>query len=1447
MRLPPSPLAEAIAAADSAIAAAEAALAVGGGAEDDDDGASPPIKDAMETIATADAVLRGAIAATATATGGEGGGGVARASSGGDPTSPPPPSSSSSSSPPFAKSDSRQSPEKPTGGKGGGGDCRRNGGTSEEAASSTTPPSVKRWTPPPGYQIGAVLADIEMKERTKIASMPPVRRWIPPDKRRENAAAAAAAAAAATVVPAPAPPSVVGRRWTPPGKVGVEKNAIVVDTIVVPPPPSVKRWMPPDRRQNDAAVVVAAGGEGRAVPPATTAVVAPPHPPPPPPTPSVKRWTPPDKARASSSTTNLRSELEDVLRRRSTSNGGMAAIPAATSAAAYTGKRWSNDRPDKMMVDAIKAAEEMKEGIPTAVVYTGRPRSSLSKDGTTGAVVFGSHSLTENHNEKMGSHFSSPIKIKSSSPPSTTPPTSPESDADSGSGSDPSPRKLTYRDEDDDSNPPVSTLPPHAETRGVAMGKSSLRFSFNPIRKWLADNVRTSHDVSVSVIKTNDVDTAREMVPGQAIVSGNIGVLAPMIDATNGHVEDGGMESSSVKEKTDEGFGVKASLKRDDANEEADGGMLVLPSMKDAKEGVHTNGVDAPAGVDRKREDALFSYLQKNLSWQRMRKEKQMRVAGSGIFRSGTSRYYGVQPRDNEHTFAAVLSQKETEKKIEEEREEEKRRQQVASRTLLGFHASVIKLVRELMPSQIDHVDELIKEYEGREAELLEILESMRGERRQQAATGTLVGFHASITRLVRELMPTEIDHVDELIKEYEGREPELLEILESMREKVDQGNDNIDQENDRSICSGTTLRVSNGDSNARDDQGYADEECGVIINGDGIMRTTDVDGQGRKWLWLKRKRARIAFIIGLLLFISGTITLYFVLEESHNSQSNEDDASFIPREDGAIAIANEDILFGPVVACNTFLEDENIQKLGIKNLQAHYPQIAIDGNQAIVASGSGYVAFFSLDQDTKTWSRAEVFGLMVNVGDVKSVAISGNTAVVGAPKASLINLNADGGLVQTGAIFIYERDPTSSTWHQRKGSYIPIEYRQASPIIMMDQYANSHFGASVDIDGDVIVVGAPDESNSRGSFTIFAKDEKSMDWVQIERVRPDDLCAGEFYGHSVQVILPLVAVSADCDINVVLYQIDRLEGESGEEVIQVNRFQEIENVDVENGAISSISMSGNQLAYSTLSGGLFFYKREGQEFVLSQQLSFETVVNPDPLYEYPLRIDAITNMMTLSVANEVYVYTRDLTSSQEWVRESFVLESEGYYAGYKAASVSLSGGHILVAQTEEIYAYDFTGCVRESSVPSFDPVTAAMLEEFSSFSPISSPTTSNPTPSPTPDCNEIDVVISLDAHPSYITWEIVGLSQGLTSTIAISPPYPDSLEFTTDTRSFCLTDGIYQFTIYDNYNDGTSTEWFDVFYQIELNGEVIVSGGSFGQGETKEFNLLGSEEIIRG
>jgi hypothetical protein len=499
-------------------------------------------------------------------------------------------------------------------------------------------------------------------------------------------------------------------------------------------------------------------------------------------------------------------------------------------------------------------------------------------------------------------------------------------------------------------------------------------------------------------------------------------------------------------------------------------------------------------------------------------------------------------------------------------------------------------------------------------------------------------------------------------------------------------------------------------------------------------------------------------------------------------------------------------------VACQ-----ENIQKLGISNLQGNYPKVAIDGNQAVVASGSGYVTFFSLDTETKVWSRTEVFGLTSNVGEIRAVAISGNTAVVGAPMASMSDLEFEEGLVQTGAIFIYEKDPTSATWQQMKGQYSPNEYINATEAIVLAQYADAHFGTSIDIDGDVIVVGAPDESSNRGSVTIFMKDKETKEWDQIERLHPD-LCGDEYFGHSTQVKCNddkscYIAVSADCDINMVMYRMDRRVLETGEEEVQVSRIQEFQQVDPQFGTISSISMSGNQLAYSTVSGGLFFYDQKDVEFVLSQEnleLEFKPKSNQDGhLFEYPLSIDASTNMMTLTVANKIYVYF--LGPNQEWKRKSFVLESQGEYSGYKAASVAHSGGHVLVAQTDEIHAYDFTRCILESAV---EAIADATTDVIPSPAPQSHATQSivdsilsgdlDKTNMSGAVCNMVDVIVNLDKNATSIYWEIVRApGTPFSVTVAQSPSYDGSLKFSAQTHSMCLVDGFYEFTIYDYDDDG--------------------------------------------
>ena len=676
-------------------------------------------------------------------------------------------------------------------------------------------------------------------------------------------------------------------------------------------------------------------------------------------------------------------------------------------------------------------------------------------------------------------------------------------------------------------------------------------------------------------------------------------------------------------------------------------------------------------------------------------------------------------------------------------------------------------------------------------------------------------------------VMPTEVDHVDELIEEYNGRETELLDILSSMQVVNNEDCEvavSVDSVHDQSICSNMTEPASNKTKESLFGEvstvGHPyDEETAYAVIGDEEKRSDDENGdeprpnkQDRPKMCNRRTLIVVAitsciFLAGVALALGSTFGFDFF----GGSDNKDDSSAFISRDDSDIGIATGDIssatqvptpspndidtsLATTLTSCDS---EENIQELGLTSLAASFPKIAIDGDQAIVATGSGYVAFFVLDRESNTWTRTALFGLMVNVGEIRSVAIHGNTAVIGAPKATTdLSAYRDEPL-ETGAIFIYEKlDPTSSySWEQKKGPYVPNEYKKG---VIMDNYDDANFGTSVDIYEDLIVASAPPESNNRGSVTVFKRDTVSNDWVQLKRLLPPDTltCGSKYFGYSVQINKEMIVASADCDVNVVLYQVDRSAGDD----IQFINFQELEYVDAGYGAISSITIGENHLAYSTVRGGLLTYQRDSQEmkFVLGQELSFSFVSDPDPLYEYPLSSDE--NTMALSVANEVLLYSRNITS-RTWMQESLVLPSDGDFAGYTAASIALSNGTLMLTDQFEVRIHDFTSCIIESlASSSSEPISESNLETAAL------PTVDeNPSPSPTTaGCFPLDIIVTLDEHPSDTRWEIIYQGES-TEVVATSPVYDESMAFTqADKPVVCLPEGTYDFTIYDDYEGET-------------------------------------------
>ena len=122
------------------------------------------------------------------------------------------------------------------------------------------------------------------------------------------------------------------------------------------------------------------------------------------------------------------------------------------------------------------------------------------------------------------------------------------------------------------------------------------------------------------------------------------------------------------------------------------------------------------------------------------------------------------------------------------------------------------------------------------------------------------------------------------------------------------------------------------------------------------------------------------------------------------------------------------------------------------------------------------------------------------------AVAIDGNTAVVGAPY--------DDG--EEGSVFVYEFNGLGWVFSER---------------LPADPAAGDHFGAAVDIDGDHIVVGAPEDYVSgvqRGSAVVFERTPTG--WEYASELVPASAVAGDRFGFAVSIYDTTVVVGAPRD-----------------------------------------------------------------------------------------------------------------------------------------------------------------------------------------------------------------------------------------------------------------------------------------------------------------------------
>ena len=170
---------------------------------------------------------------------------------------------------------------------------------------------------------------------------------------------------------------------------------------------------------------------------------------------------------------------------------------------------------------------------------------------------------------------------------------------------------------------------------------------------------------------------------------------------------------------------------------------------------------------------------------------------------------------------------------------------------------------------------------------------------------------------------------------------------------------------------------------------------------------------------------------------------------------------------------------------------------------------VAISGNTAIIGAGKDSVkaandgSAYVFVRDGTTWiQQQKLTASDAAAGDYFGfrTAISGDIAVIGAA------WNNANDLADSGSAYVFVRSGT--TWTQRQ------------KLTAADGASLDYFGQSVAISGDTIIIGALQNDNNNkansGSAYVFVRNGNA--WVQQQKLTASDATAEDFFGRSVAI-----------------------------------------------------------------------------------------------------------------------------------------------------------------------------------------------------------------------------------------------------------------------------------------------------------------------------------------
>lgn len=206
-------------------------------------------------------------------------------------------------------------------------------------------------------------------------------------------------------------------------------------------------------------------------------------------------------------------------------------------------------------------------------------------------------------------------------------------------------------------------------------------------------------------------------------------------------------------------------------------------------------------------------------------------------------------------------------------------------------------------------------------------------------------------------------------------------------------------------------------------------------------------------------------------------------------------------------------------VTTDSFIQQ---QKLNTPNGASNFGgAIAISGDTILVGASSSMVAgraqglAYVFVRSGSTWTQqaelAPADGATVQEFGV-SVALAGNTAVVGAPREDV------NGKVDQGAVYVFVRNGTTWTQQQR--------------LVGLDGNLDDAFGRSVSIDGNTVAIGSAESDGvgtaDQGAAYIFER--VGTTWTQQQKLTAADGQSSDIFGSSISLNANTVIVGAFAD-----------------------------------------------------------------------------------------------------------------------------------------------------------------------------------------------------------------------------------------------------------------------------------------------------------------------------